>query len=160
MGGFDAAWRSWEDWELFLRLSAAGVRLAYVDRPLVTLMISPDSLHVLDSVRGQQTMLRLLRQERARTRNDADAAAAVGRGIRRLRLRIGWRYLEHDRRIAASATFLAGFVELGDVGLLLRAIVALVRPRRGVRRSRHSASAGAEGADVRDEGADVLVGKL
>jgi hypothetical protein len=136
------------------------VRLAYVDRPLATLMISPDSLHVLDGVRGQQTMLRLLRQERGRARNDHDAAAAVGRGNRRLRLRIGWRHLDHNLRIAASANFRAGFVELGDLGLLLRAIAALVLPRRGLRRSRRSASAGAEGADVRDEGADVLVGKL
>ena len=160
VGGFDSSWRSWEDWELFLRLSAAGVRLAYVDRPLATLTISSDSLHVLDSVRGQQTMLRLLRHERARARNDRDAAAAVRRGIRRLRLRIGWRHLDHDRRIAASANFLAGFVEIGDVGLLLRAIAALVLPRRGLRRPRRSASAGAERADVRDEGADVLVGEL
>ena len=160
LGGFDTSWRSWEDWELFLRLTALGGRLAYVDRPLATLTISSDSLHVLDSLRGQETMLRLLRQERTRAGHDREAAAAVRRGIRRLRLRLGWRHLDHRRRIAAAVNFLAGFVEIGDVGLLLRAMAALVLPRRGSRPREPACSAGSEAADVRDEGTEVLVGKL
>jgi len=160
VGGFDTTWRSWEDWELFLRLAAANARFAYVDRPLATVIISSDSLHVVDSVRGQRTMLQLLREQRTRVRSDRAASAAVRRGMRRLRLRMGWHHLDHGRRIAAAANFLAGFVEMGDVGLLVRGIAAVVLPRRGARAPRRPASAGSQRADVRDDPAEVLVGKL
>jgi GT2 family glycosyltransferase len=161
LGGFDTRWRSWEDWELFLRLTAAGGRIAYVDRPLATLLISSDSLHVVDSLRGQHTMLELLRRESARTRGDREARAALARGMRRLRLRIGWHHLDHGRRLAACANFAAGFVELGDAGLLLRALASLVLPRRRRARPRTPArSARAEASHVRHEGAHVLLGEL
>jgi glycosyltransferase involved in cell wall biosynthesis len=126
LGGFDTAWRSWEDWELFLRYASAGGRFAYIDRPLATLRISSDSLHIADSIGGQTTMLAFLRRQRARLRGDAEARAALRRGLQRLRRRMGWHHLHHRRRRAACANYLRGFVELGDVGMLLRAGAALV----------------------------------
>jgi glycosyltransferase involved in cell wall biosynthesis len=126
LGGFDTAWRSWEDWELFLRYTVAGGRFAYVDRPLATLVISRDSLHIIDSIGGQMTMLAFLLRQRERLRGDAEARAALRRGLRRLRRRMGWQHMLHQRRLAACVNYLRGFVEVGDVGMLVRAGAALV----------------------------------
>lgn len=161
LGGFDTTWRSWEDWELFLRLTAAGGRVAYVDRPLATLIISSDSLHVVDSLRGQRTMLAFLRRQRTTLLHDREARAALRRGVRRLHLRMGWHHLDQGHRLAACGTFLAGFVEIGDVGLLLRAVASLLQPLRSPVASRvPPRSARPQASHVRNERSHVVLGKL
>lgn len=129
-GPFDEGWSSWEDWEFFLRL-AGWARFGYVDRPLIVHRVSRDSLHRVDAERGRALMVSLLLRERRRRAGDPEALDAIRAGIVGLRKHIGWQRLRTGRRAAASASFLSGFRETGDVGLLLRAAAALVRgPRR------------------------------
>jgi glycosyltransferase involved in cell wall biosynthesis len=121
VGGFDEAWSSSEDWELLLRL-ARSHRFAYIDQPLAVLHISPDSLHVVDQTRGETAMIRLLARERASLADDAEALAAVKRGLVTRVKHFGWYYLDRRQRARASRVFLRGFVLTRAPGLLARAL--------------------------------------
>jgi glycosyltransferase involved in cell wall biosynthesis len=136
VGGFDETWSSSEDWEFLLRLARAH-RFAYLDRPLAVLLISPDSLHIVDQSRGEAAMIRLLQRERRRLAGDAEALAAVRRGLVRRTLHFGWYHVDRGRRMSAFLVFLRGFALTGDLGLLARAVAAWMprrlQPVRGVR---------------------------
>jgi glycosyltransferase involved in cell wall biosynthesis len=123
VGGFDEGWTSSEDWELLLRLSRAH-RFAYLDRPMTVLFISPDSLHIVDQSRGETAMIRLLSREQRELAGDAEALAAVRRGLVTRVKHFGWHHLDHGRRLRACRVFLQGFALTGDLGLLLRAVLA------------------------------------
>ena len=121
VGGFDEGWSSSEDWELLLRLARTH-RFAYIDRPLAVLHISPDSLHLVDQTRGETAMIRLLARERESLADDAEALAAVKRGLVTRVKHFGWHYIERRQRVRASRVFLDGFVLTGAPGLLARAL--------------------------------------
>lgn len=121
VGGFDETWSSSEDWELLLRLARAH-RFAYIDRPLAVLHISPDSLHLMDQTRGETAMIRLLARERGDLSGDAEALAAVRRGLVTRVKHFGWHYLDRGRRARASRVFLEGFALTGALGLFARAL--------------------------------------
>jgi hypothetical protein len=123
VGGFDEHWTSSEDWELLLRLSRTH-RFAYVDLPLTVLFISPDSLHLVDQSRGEAAMVRLLCRERDRLAGDAEAQAAVRRGLITRLKHFGWHHLDHGRHARACQVYLQGFLLTGDVGMLARAASA------------------------------------
>jgi Glycosyl transferase family 2 len=144
VGGFDEEWTSSEDWELLLRLSRRH-RFAYLDVPLTVLFISPDSLHVVDQSRGETAMVRLLNRERDRLAGDAEALAAVRRGLVTRIKHFGWHLLDQGRRTAACRVYLRGFALTGDLGLLARASVAwlpqALQPGAIARESEHTALA-------------------
>jgi hypothetical protein len=121
VGGFDETWSSSEDWEFLLRL-ARRHRFAYLDRPLAVLFISPDSLHIVDQSRGEAAMIRLLRRERRALAGDAEALAAVRRGLVRRTMHFAWHHVDHGRRVPAFRIFLRGFALTGHPGLLARAL--------------------------------------
>ena len=121
VGGFDETWTSSEDWEFLLRLAQAH-RFAYLDRPLAVLFISPDSLHIVDQSRGETAMMRLLLRERLSLAGDAEALAAVRRGLVRRTMHFAWYHIDHGRRAPACRIFLRGFLLTGDPGLLARAL--------------------------------------
>jgi hypothetical protein len=125
VGGFDERWSSSEDWEFLLRL-AQRYRFAYLDRPLAVLTISPDSLHIVDQSRGETAMIQLLARERAELAGDAEAQAAVRRGLVNRVKHFGWHHVDAGHRGRACAVYLHGFALTGDVGLLARALAALV----------------------------------
>lgn len=127
VGGFDETWSSSEDWEFLLRLARAH-RFAYLDRPLAVLFISPDSLHIVDQSRGEAAMIRLLLRERLALVDDAEALAAVRRGLVRRIMHFAWYHIDHGRRAPAFGIFLRGFTLTGDLGLLARAL-AVWMPR-------------------------------
>jgi glycosyltransferase involved in cell wall biosynthesis len=121
VGGFDEGWSSSEDWELLLRLARTH-RFAYIDRPLAVLHISADSLHVMDQTRGETAMIRLLARERAELNGDAEALAAVRRGLVTRVKHFGWHYVRRGQRFRACRVFLNGFALTGAPGLLARAL--------------------------------------
>jgi hypothetical protein len=137
-GGFDEGWRSFSDWEFFIRF-ARRFRYGFIDRPHAVLRISPDSVHRVHSVLGRTAMLRLLARERLT--GDPDVRAAARRGMVRLRTQLGWSYSAQGRPVRAALALLRGVQETGDVGLLARALGALApravsaRARRLVRRT-------------------------
>jgi hypothetical protein len=121
IGGFDETWSSSEDWELLLRMARAH-RFAYIDRPMAVLHISPDSLHVMDQTRGETAMIRLLARERASLAGDAEALAAVRRGLVTRVKHFAWHYVRRGQRARASRVFLDGFALTGAPGLFARAL--------------------------------------
>ena len=127
-GGFDATWTSSEDWELLLRL-AAKTSFGYIDQPLATIRISPDSLHRLDQERGEKAMIGLLARE-CEAATDTSTREAARRGLAVRTKHLGWHYVDAGRLLAGSAAYLRGFARTGDPALLARAFRALT-PRRG-----------------------------
>jgi len=119
-GGFDEAWSSSEDWEFLLRF-VRWATLGYLDRPLAILRVSKDSLHRVDQPRGETSMLRLLARERAGLHDDAEALAAVRRGLRERVKSFAWFYDDAGRPLPATRVYLRGFGITRDGSLLLRA---------------------------------------
>jgi glycosyltransferase involved in cell wall biosynthesis len=128
-GGFDESWRSFGDWEFCLRF-ARTERFGYIDAPLTTLRVSPDSIHRVDAVPGRTATIALLLRERARVRGDREALAAIRRGVAHQRKHIGWYYRDTGRPAAAARNYVRGFLEVGDIGLALRAVAAWLPPWR------------------------------
>ena len=90
-GGFDEAWRSFEDWEFLIRFSETRV-FGYVDRALTVVRVSSDSLHRVAAMRGRLALIRLLLDRRRQLAHDPAAVAAINRGIAHQRKTIGWHY--------------------------------------------------------------------
>ncbi len=134
-GGFDERWSSSEDWEFLLRL-ARWARFGYIDRPLAILRLSADSLHRIDQPRGETAMLRLLAREQAALRHDAEALAAVRRGLLERVKHFAWYYDDADHRLMATRVYLRGFHITRDPRLLVRAVGVWVpwRVRRRLQR--------------------------
>jgi hypothetical protein len=130
-GGFDQSWRSFGDWEFCLRF-ARTERFGYIDAPLTTLRISPDSIHRVDAVRGRTATIELMLRERERAKGDPEALAAIRRGVAHQRKHIGWYYRDTGRPGAAARNYLRGFGEVVDIGLCARA-VAVWWPSRVLR---------------------------
>lgn len=139
-GGFDEGWSSSEDWEFFLRLAEIS-RFGYIDRPLAVIRISTDSLHRVKQEWGQQAMLGLLVRRLSRFADDPEAVAAIRRGIRDCTRHLSWYYLERGRRLAAFTTYVRGFRDARDPGLLARA-AAVFLPRPVVGAAKRAVSAG------------------
>jgi hypothetical protein len=97
-------------------------RFAYIDRPLAVLHISADSLHLMDQTRGERAMIRLLARERASLAGDAEALAAVRRGLVTRVKHFAWHYVDRGQRVRASRVFLDGFALTGAPGLFARAL--------------------------------------
>jgi len=138
-GGFDDSWRSFGDWEFCLRF-ARTERFGYIDAPLTTVRVSPDSIHRIDAVPGRTATIALLLRERARVRGDREALAAIRRGVAHQRKHIGWYYRDTGRPAAAARNYVRGFLEVGDIGLALRAVATWLPPSRR-RRARSSVAA-------------------
>jgi hypothetical protein len=134
LGGFDPAWRVFEDWEFYLRFARAAT-LAYLDEPLTIVRISHDSIHLVRAEEGRRRMLAHLAALRRDTA-DREASAAARRGMIRLRLRLHWDFLDSREYRRSILACLHGFRETGDPGLLLRAAVGPIgrHPRRWLRR--------------------------
>jgi glycosyltransferase involved in cell wall biosynthesis len=153
-GGFDESWSSSEDWEFLLRFARWG-QFGYIDRPLATLRISADSLHRVDQPRGESAMLALLARERAALAGDAEARAAVARGLRERVKAFAWYHEDRGRALAATRVYLSGFRLTGDPRLLLRGVgVWMPRPlrrrlARGLRRAVDPPAAAVRGARPR-----------
>ena len=86
-------------------------------------------------------MLRLLANRLERFSGDPEALGAIRRGIRDYSKHLSWYYLEHGRRTEAFRTYLRGFRDARDPGLLVRA-AAVFLPRAVVSAVRGRADGG------------------
>jgi hypothetical protein len=92
-------------------------------------------------------MIRQLIRERRSLRGDRQARGAVRRGLVSRVKHFGWHHTDAGRRREAAAVFLRGFLVTRDLGLLVRAIVALAGlTSRG--RAARAARIAAEGGTV------------
>jgi hypothetical protein len=126
-GGFEETLSSSEDWEFLLRF-AKWARFGYIDRPLAVICLSRDSLHRIDQPRGETAMLRVLAREREAVNGDAEALAAVQRGLRERIKQLAWYYDEVGRPLRAARVYLRGFRITRDPALLVRAFGVWVPP--------------------------------
>ncbi len=139
-GGFNC-WPCGEDWEFLLRFAKQN-RLAYLDRPLGVVRITPDSKEI---GRTFTVICKLLTNQRSLiSSQDTEALAAISAGITQGAKGVSRAYLERGRRLAAINTCLMGFAKTGNVELLLRALgvclpMSLLRAARTLYRGRSGA---------------------
>jgi glycosyltransferase involved in cell wall biosynthesis len=140
IGGFNS-WASAEDWEFLLRFTEKN-RLAYLDRPLGIIRVTPDSAHLKEISQNFRRICELLGRQRLLTSpQDTEALAAISAGITQIAKGVSWEYLQRGQRLAAMKTCLIGFAKTGNLELLLRALGtwvpdSLFRAARNLYRSR------------------------
>ncbi len=118
-GRFDETLRSGEDWELFLRLSQS-TTWAYIDAPLVTLVVREDATHLRFFCEDKHNLIRILQHERRRCRHRKDAQRAVKKGLVRQYTQLYWFHIARNNRLAAAQHCWNGFLATGAVALLAR----------------------------------------
>lgn len=125
-GRFDVTWRSWEDYEFFLRLAGIGA-IGFVDQALTVLRIGADALHRTDAEHGRLRMIRRLIRERAKLASDAEAVQAIDRGIVTQCRHLEWHYRTLQRRpLAAALICMRGFGWTRSAEMLWKAPAALL----------------------------------
>jgi glycosyltransferase involved in cell wall biosynthesis len=139
---FQETWHSGEDWDFLLRFARDHV-FGFIDRPLVIQRIMSDStLGRYEKADALMLTKRFIREKRS-LHGDREAIAAVRRGIAIHSRRLGHCYLDEHEVLDSAGTYLRGFLESGDLGLLLRAPTAFLpqRLRSAIRRNLQKSSA-------------------
>lgn len=125
IGGYDEAWRSGEDWELYLRISKR-YGFGYVNRKLAVMRVLADSTLAKYQEQDKTSLLSLAVSEKKRLVEDSEALQVVNRAIYHHSKDLGWIYLHTDRRMKSIRTYLRGFFETGQLLLIVRVVVALM----------------------------------
>lgn len=123
--GYDEAWSSGEDWELYLRISKYH-GFGYVDRRLAVMRVLDDSTLSKFQEEDKFSLLQLAVSEKKGLLRDREALEAANRAIARHCKDLGWIYLHSGRRMKSISTYARGFAETGHVPLIMRAGVALM----------------------------------
>lgn len=123
-GNFNETWPSGSDWEFLLRFSRV-FRFGYIDQPTAVLRVQGDATHRISGIRAKPKLLDLLQAEMYRMRNDEEAVAAARWGYSDLTKHLSWAYLALGQKSTAAKTLVRGFQQTGEVGLLLRALLAI-----------------------------------
>jgi len=136
VGFFKEAWRSGEDWELFLRMSRS-CDFGFIDEVLVTQRVGADSTFLKFAEQDKQFLLDLFLAEKAALLNDPAGTEAVNRGIAMCCRELGLRHLLAGRRGQSAAAYWRGFLQTRRLPMLLRlASVAMpVGVRQRLRRA-------------------------
>jgi glycosyltransferase involved in cell wall biosynthesis len=123
-GLFNESWPSGTDWDLFLRFSHL-TAFGYIDRPLAIQKWSPDATHRKYWEQDKKFLIGTFVKEKRRVADDKEARAAINRGLTVQFSHLAFHYMHTNRRKKAVASYLEGFLETGDHGLLVRAMAAL-----------------------------------
>jgi hypothetical protein len=124
-GLFDEAWPSGTDWDLFLRFSRLA-SFGYLDAPLSIQRRTPDATHQKYLEQDKLFLLDLFTKEKLRFNDDNEALRAVNRSITNHCDNLAFHYLYSGRRGKSIATYLRGYRETSELGMLLRAAAALM----------------------------------
>jgi glycosyltransferase involved in cell wall biosynthesis len=122
-GGFDEAWPSGTDWDLFIRFARTS-RFGYIGEPLVTQRRTHDATHQLFRERDKIFLIDVLKRERSIRHSDPAALSAINLGLFRQYNNLGNYYLRSGERKKALATYLQGFKQTGQPGMALRAMAS------------------------------------
>jgi glycosyltransferase involved in cell wall biosynthesis len=124
VGSFDEVCRSGEDWEFLLRLSQLS-RFGYRDVPLVVQRRTPDAAHLIWLEQDKSFLMGLFSREKNRLGGDPEALNAVRLGIASHCKNLAWHYLQSGKRWRSVTTYLKGFKETNDIGMILRAFMVI-----------------------------------
>jgi glycosyltransferase involved in cell wall biosynthesis len=124
-GLFNEAWPSGTDWDLFLRFSKLA-SFGYIDLPLSIQKWSVDATHRKYLEQDKVFLLEVCREEKKKLKNDREGLKAVNRQILGHCSNLGYLYLYSGRRRKSVSIYLRGFRETGDLGMLMRAGMALL----------------------------------
>jgi glycosyltransferase involved in cell wall biosynthesis len=124
-GLFNEAWPSGTDWDLFLRFSRSAC-FGYIDAPLSIQTRTCDATHRKYLEQDKLFLLELFTKEKLRLKNDGEALRAANRGIREHCDNLAFHYLYSRKRLKSIATYLRGYKETHEFGMLWRAGAALM----------------------------------
>jgi glycosyltransferase involved in cell wall biosynthesis len=124
-GLFNEDWPSGTDWDLFLRFSRSAC-FGYIDVPLSIQTRTPDATHRKYLEKDKLFLLELLTKEKSRLKDDTEALRAANRGIRENCDILAFHYLYSGNRLKSMATYLRGYRETHEFGMLWRAGAALM----------------------------------
>ena len=124
-GLFDEAWPSGTDWDLVLRFSRCA-SFGYIDKPLSTQTRTSDATHQKYLEQDKIFLLDVFTREKLQLGDDSEALRAVNRGIRNHCDNLAFHYLNSGKRGKSITTYLRGYKETHDLGMLLRAGAALM----------------------------------
>jgi hypothetical protein len=125
VGGYNERWLSGEDWELYLRISKRHL-FGYLDRKLARMRVLRDSTLAKFLEQDRIALHRLAVNEKKSLGRDHEARRAANRAIARHRTDLGWLYLHSGKRLKSISTYARGFLETGQVLLLMRAVAAFL----------------------------------
>ncbi|MGC2331976.1 MAG: oligosaccharide flippase family protein [Candidatus Acidiferrales bacterium] len=126
VGGFDEAWPSGTDWDLFIRLSKLGC-FGYIDRVMAIQRRTADATHQRFREQDKLFLLNTFMKEKTKLAKDREALRHINRGICGLYNSLGWTYLETGRGKAALSTYYQGFKETWHLKMLRKLAAAVVR---------------------------------
>ena len=134
-GFFDEGWPSGEDREYLLRF-AKNFRFGYIDRPLAVYRVQRDATHRRYVRENTSLIISLFKQMIAEAGSDKEILAGAKEGYADASKRLSWAYLAAGEKKAASRTLVRAFYYTGSVGMLARALLALLpsRLRVGLKR--------------------------
>jgi glycosyltransferase involved in cell wall biosynthesis len=124
-GVFNEDWPSGTDWDLFLRFSRSAC-FGYIDSPLSVQTRTSDATHNRYAEKDKLFLVAVLTAEKSRLKNDNEALKAVNRGIRDQCDHLAFQYLQSGKRLKSIATYLRGYKETYEFGMLWRAGAALM----------------------------------
>jgi len=145
--GFDEAWPSGTDWDLFLRLSHFAI-FGYIDSPLVVQRRTADATHQKFVEQDKLFLLSVFARERDHLDRDSQGLRAVRRGLAGLFNSLGWAYMEREEWGKAVKVYFEGFRQTFNLVLLRKMFAAPVHAARKllVRKSKHETAPSADGA--------------
>jgi hypothetical protein len=124
-GLFNENWPSGTDWDLFLRFSRSA-SFGYINAALSVQTRTSDATHNRYSEQDKLFLLQVLTKEKSRIKDDSEALQAVNRGIRDQCDHLAFQYLQSGKRLKSIVTYLRGYKETYDLGMLWRAGAALM----------------------------------
>lgn len=119
-GGFNEAWPSGTDWDLFLRFAKIA-DFGYIDVPLAIQRRTADATHQKFREQDKLFLLSTFLKEKSRLRKDREALQAVNRGISSHCTILAGLYLENGQRRKSFSTYVQAFLETREPIMLLRA---------------------------------------
>jgi glycosyltransferase involved in cell wall biosynthesis len=119
--GYDEAWRSGEDWELYLRMAREGCRFGFVNQTLATIRVQADSTLGKFQIEDKRALIGMALAELRATRGDDEAQRALRRALASHYDILGHHYRGSGRRLQAAATYAEGFARTRRTRLAVRA---------------------------------------
>jgi glycosyltransferase involved in cell wall biosynthesis len=124
-GLFNESWPSGTDWDLFLRFSQL-TQFGYIDAPLAVQKWSSDATHRKYWEQDKTFLIKIFLAEKRKLYNDPEALLAIRHGLAVQYSQLAFHNLYAGKHKESIAVYLKGFYETRDLGLLLRALSALV----------------------------------